>query len=287
MRGGAAPQPIVWPEPTHCDPASDSVKSGKLKPWRTAAECIDWSISCPSIFDSKEEIREKHGLRAVRPLADNTLARVARGLHRYVLQADRPFLVNLTHGGRVEDVAEPFKTITGANRGEKAVVAPSLVSVAHGDSGGRRERKEKAIKLDWQGQGERLDLLYWQCETSKHDKQVTPAKYTWSELIEAWRLDPRVQGRLSNGTKQSYRRDMDRILEKNAGRMFAKRRGRRFATPTPKCRILQERPISICKRSAFCGTTVSRNSIGPLALIQRRASIILASNANLNPGRNG
>ena len=120
-------QPIAWPEPTHGDPASEAVKSGKLKPWRTAAECIDWSIPCPSIFDSKDAIKEKHGLRAKRPLAENTLARVARGLHRYVLQAERPFLVNLTHGGRVEDVAEPFKTITGANRGEKAVVAPTII----------------------------------------------------------------------------------------------------------------------------------------------------------------
>ncbi|MBU3035485.1 DNA cytosine methyltransferase [Tritonibacter mobilis] len=128
-------QPIVWPEPTHGDPASDAVESGKLRPWRTAAECIDWSISCPSIFDSKEEIKEKYGLRAVRPLADNTLARVARGLHRYVLQADRPFLVNLTHGGRVEDVAEPFKTITGANRGEKAVIVPSIQRFASGSTG--------------------------------------------------------------------------------------------------------------------------------------------------------
>lgn len=132
-------EPVTWPTPTHGDPNSAEVKSGKLKPWRTAAECIDWSHPCPSIFDSKAEIMEKYGLRSVRPLAHNTLARVARGLHRYVLQAERPFLVNLTHGGRVEDVAEPFKTITGANRGEKAIVAPSLVSVAHGDSGGRRE----------------------------------------------------------------------------------------------------------------------------------------------------
>ncbi|MFN4102385.1 MAG: DNA methyltransferase, partial [Pararhodobacter sp.] len=80
-------------------------------------------------FDSKAEVFAKHGLRAVRPLADNTLARVARGMKRYVLEADRPFLVNLTHGGRVEDVAEPFRTITGAHRGEKAIVAPSLVSL--------------------------------------------------------------------------------------------------------------------------------------------------------------
>ncbi|WP_404817703.1 DNA cytosine methyltransferase [Salipiger thiooxidans] len=171
---------IVWPAPTHGDPASAEVKSGKLKPWRTAAECIDWSLPCPSIFESAAEIWEKHGLRAKRPLATNTLARVARGMKRYVLEADEPFLVNLTHGGRTESADDPFRTITGAHRGEKAVIAPSitrfnsgatgspmtapmptvtansyikrpggaaplgvlspyLASIAHGDSGGRRE----------------------------------------------------------------------------------------------------------------------------------------------------
>ncbi|NDW30993.1 DNA cytosine methyltransferase [Salipiger sp. PrR007] len=132
-------QRIVWPAPTHGAPDSDEVKSGKLQPWRTAAECIDWSLPCPSIFDSKAEIKEKHGLRAVRPLANNTLARVAKGLRRYVLDAERPFLVNLTHGARTEDLDDPLRTVTGANRGEKALVTPSLVSIAHGDSGGRRE----------------------------------------------------------------------------------------------------------------------------------------------------
>lgn len=118
---------ITWPKPTHGDPDSEAVKSGKLKPWRTAAECIDWSIPCPSIFDTSAEIKEKLGKRAVRPLADNTLARIARGMKRYVLDAERPFIVNLTHGARVEDSAAPFRTVTGANRGEKAVVAPSLI----------------------------------------------------------------------------------------------------------------------------------------------------------------
>ncbi|NDW31541.1 DNA cytosine methyltransferase [Salipiger sp. PrR007] len=132
-------QRIVWPAPTHGAPDSDEVKAGKLQPWRTAAECIDWSLPCPSIFDSKAEIMEKHGLRAVRPLANNTLARVAKGLRRYVLDAERPFLVNLTHGARTEDLDDPMRTVTGANRGEKALVTPSLVSIAHGDSGGRRE----------------------------------------------------------------------------------------------------------------------------------------------------
>lgn len=120
---------IVWPEPTHGDPKSDDVREGRKLPWRTAAEIIDWSLPCPSIFDSSEQIMAKLGLRAVRPLADNTMARVARGMKRYVLDADRPFIVNLTHGGRGEDAAEPLRTITGANRGEKAVVSPQLMSM--------------------------------------------------------------------------------------------------------------------------------------------------------------
>lgn len=132
-------KPIVWPVATHSKPSDPDVIAGRKLPWRTAAECIDWSVPCPSIFDSSENIQQKYGLKAIRPLAVNTMARVARGMKRYVLDAERPFLVNLTHGGRVEGMDDPFKTVTGANRGEKAVVSPSLVSIAHGDSGGRRE----------------------------------------------------------------------------------------------------------------------------------------------------
>lgn len=122
-------RPIVWPKPTHGDPKSKEVRKGKLLPWVGAHTCIDWSLPCPSIFDSSAEIMAKHGLRAVRPLAKNTLARVARGMGRYVIESQDPFLVNLTHGGRVENAAEPFRTITGAHRGEKAVVVPSMMSL--------------------------------------------------------------------------------------------------------------------------------------------------------------
>ncbi|MCA2013479.1 DNA cytosine methyltransferase [Cereibacter sphaeroides] len=122
-------QRITWPKPSHGDPTSKDVRKGKLLPWRTAAECIDWSLPCPSIFDTAAEIMAKHSLRAIRPLANNTLARVARGMKRYVLEADEPFVVNLTHGGRVEPASEPFRTITGAHRGEKAAVTPSLMSL--------------------------------------------------------------------------------------------------------------------------------------------------------------
>ena len=122
-------QRIVWPVPTHGAPTDRDVISGRKLPWRTAAEIINWSLPCPSIFDTSAEIMNKHALRTVRPLADNTMARVARGMKRYVLDAERPFLVNLTHGGRVEAVDEPFKTITAAHRGEKAVVSPHLMTM--------------------------------------------------------------------------------------------------------------------------------------------------------------
>ncbi|RBO52640.1 DNA methyltransferase [Rhodovulum sp. BSW8] len=130
-------RPIVWPAPTHGDPASPAVRKGRLLPWRSAADCIDWSLPCPSIFDSSAEIKARHGLRAVRPLAKNSLARIARGMRRYVLDAERPFIVNLTHGARTEDLAQPLRTITGA--APLGLLAPAIASIAHGYSGGRRE----------------------------------------------------------------------------------------------------------------------------------------------------
>lgn len=117
-------QPIVWPARTHGDPSRDDdgalIQAGKLQPYRMAAETIDWSLPCPSLFDTKQQIWEKFGLRAIRPTADATQARVAHGIGRFVLKAAekgwRPFLVNLTHGVRCESVDAPFNTITGAHK---------------------------------------------------------------------------------------------------------------------------------------------------------------------------
>lgn len=128
--------PIVWPQPTHGDPKSEAVKSGALKPWRTAAEIIDWSLPCPSIFATSEEIMAQYGLRAVRPLADATMARIAKGVKRYVLDAAKPFIVNLTQRGgeRTESIDDPVMTVTGAHRGEKAVVMPFVSAAQQGGS---------------------------------------------------------------------------------------------------------------------------------------------------------
>ncbi|KQV28518.1 DNA methyltransferase [Rhizobium sp. Root1203] len=86
-------QPIVWPAKTHGSPDDADVIAGRKLPWPIVADCIDWSLPCPSIFDTSKEIWGKYGLRAVRPLADASHARIARGFDRYVLRASRPFLV--------------------------------------------------------------------------------------------------------------------------------------------------------------------------------------------------
>ena len=93
-------RPIVWPEPTHAPAKSPEVLAGKKLPWRSAAEIIDWSLPCPSIFDTREEIREKYGLSAQRPLRPNTMRRVARGVDKFVIKAADPFIVPMGYGER-------------------------------------------------------------------------------------------------------------------------------------------------------------------------------------------
>lgn len=107
-------RPIVWPEPTHAPADSPEVKAGIKKPWRGAAEIIDWSLPTPSIFATKEEIRERYGVAAVRPLARNTMRRVARGVDKFVIRSASPFLVIVNHAGefRGQELAEPLQTIT-------------------------------------------------------------------------------------------------------------------------------------------------------------------------------
>lgn len=130
--------PIVWPQPTHGAPNSEDVVSGKVLPWRTAAEIIDWSLPCPSIFDSAEEIKAKYGLRAKRPLAENTLKRIAKGVMRYVVNAKKPFLVSVAHGysgGRREyPMDEPLGTQTSAGNAH-AIVAPHITKFRSGATG--------------------------------------------------------------------------------------------------------------------------------------------------------
>lgn len=109
-------RPIVWPKPTHGHKNSPEVKAGKKKPYHTAAECIDWSIPAQSIFERD------------RPLADNTLRRIARGIQRFVIDNPEPFIVTVNHGGdgfRGQSINEPLQTVT-AKHGY-GIVTPTIM----------------------------------------------------------------------------------------------------------------------------------------------------------------
>ncbi|AZE22499.1 DNA cytosine methyltransferase [Pseudomonas chlororaphis] len=155
-------QPIVWPEPTH---AKNPAKGQKK--WRTAAECIDWTIPSKSIFDRPK------------PLAPATLRRIAKGMKKFVLNAADPFIVPIanwsgesvqsaheplrtvtswprggsfamaspiiapaTHQGsdRVNDPNSPLPTVTCANRGELTLISPTLIQTGYGERTGQEPR---------------------------------------------------------------------------------------------------------------------------------------------------
>ncbi|WP_405053545.1 DNA cytosine methyltransferase [Serratia ureilytica] len=122
-------QPVEWPAASHGDPKSLDVQSGKLAPWRTAAECIDWSIPCPSIFERKK------------PLAENTMKRIARGIQRFVIDNPTPFIVKCNHTStkttyncfRGQSLDEPLQTITKTHG--YALVAPHITKFRTGATG--------------------------------------------------------------------------------------------------------------------------------------------------------
>jgi DNA (cytosine-5)-methyltransferase 1 len=142
-------QPIVWPEATHGDPDSEEVKSGKLLPWVPAAAILDFTLPCPSVFMTRKQaqaFKRKTGIKIQRPLADDSHHRLAWGVKRFVMDAAEPFIVPLTHQGppRGQSVKEPLKTITGANRGEQALVVPGLAQFISENSNASHQRSFSA-----------------------------------------------------------------------------------------------------------------------------------------------
>lgn len=129
-------RPIVWPERTHGPRDSEEVRDGRLMPWKSAAEIIDWSVPCYSVFASKRELKEKYGVNAVRPLADNTMRRVIRGVDKFTIRSGRPFIVECNHGGdgHARSTEEPVNTVTRKYTG--GICAPALVPFTFSNTGG-------------------------------------------------------------------------------------------------------------------------------------------------------
>ncbi|MEO1278744.1 MAG: DNA cytosine methyltransferase [Planctomycetota bacterium] len=144
-------RPIVWPDATHAP--RDKCEALGLKPWRSAAECIDWSLPCPSIFLTPDEAKawgKAHGVPAPkRPLADATMRRIARGVVKYVIDGD-PFIVSVAHGevspggvkrwgNGTKDLADPLNTVLSGG-GSHAVVSPTLIQTGYGERAGQAPR---------------------------------------------------------------------------------------------------------------------------------------------------
>lgn len=108
---------IVWPEATHAPRKSADVICGKKLPFRTAAECIDWSVPATSIFERKK------------PLAENTLRRIARGIKKFVIDNPEPFIIHYKFENEPESVNEPLSTVTAVN--SHYVAIPNIVTVNH------------------------------------------------------------------------------------------------------------------------------------------------------------
>lgn len=132
-------KPIVWPKPTHSKTGADG-----LPKWRSAAEIIDWSLPCPSVFASKAEIMESYGLKAVRPLAKNTMRRVIRGVDKFTIRSGKPFIVPTGYGERkgqaprVHDIDAPVPTVVGTGKENlcKPLLAPVTVTNTSNSVGG-------------------------------------------------------------------------------------------------------------------------------------------------------
>lgn len=126
-------RPIVWPKPTHSKTGADG-----LPKWRCASEIIDWSLPCPSVFASKAQIMERYGLKAVRPLAKNTMRRIIRGVDKFTIRSGKPFIVQQKFQNAAQNIEKPLTTVTavGAHELCKPLLAPVTVTNTGNSVGG-------------------------------------------------------------------------------------------------------------------------------------------------------
>ncbi len=180
-------RPIVWPEPTHAPADSMAAAAGIKKPYVGAYTQIDFSLPCPSIFDTVEEIKEKYGIRAVRPLAPKTMERIARGLKKFVLDNAEPFIIQVNHTGAKSDYGnsmnEPLRVVTG--RKGYAIVEPYITQIGQTGFADDRSRDVKEPLSTVVSKNEHClvnpTLIPYHSETSKDEvrgQQVTEPAMT-------------------------------------------------------------------------------------------------------------
>ena len=173
-------QPIAWPERTHAPRDSEAVRKGKLKPWRAAAEIIDWTVPMYSVFETKAEIKAKYGVNAVRPLADNTLRRIIRGVDKYTIQSGEPFIVPTGYGERagqaprVHDISKPLPTVVSTCKQNlvEPVLAPVTFPNTHHSVGSPADQPVHTITSAGNQVLAAANLIQYHTEQGKENARV-------------------------------------------------------------------------------------------------------------------
>lgn len=167
-------RPIVWPERTHAPRDSSEVRQGKLKPWRAAAEIIDWTVPMYSVFETKEEIKAKYGVNAVRPLADNTLRRIIRGVDKYTIKDGNPFIVQGKFQNGPQEISKPLTTITavGAHEVVKPLFSPVTFPNTHHSVGSPADQPVHTITSAGNQVLAAANLIQYHTEQGKENARV-------------------------------------------------------------------------------------------------------------------
>lgn len=277
-------KPVVWPKATHA-PADDwRVKQGICKPWKSAAEIIDWSLPCYSIFDSRKEIKEKYGVNAVRPLADKTLRRVIRGVDKYTIRSEEPFLVQAKFQNEAQSVRKPLTTVTsvGAHELCDPLIAPVTFSNTNGSVGFPADMPIHTVTTDGK------QILSSAFLAQYHSEQTENARISRLEMpintIDASNRYAVVSANLTeyfgNGNPLSLRepmhtvtsRDREALTEAHLVKYFGGVIGKDAREPMPTVTAIDHNALCASHIVKFKGDNLGQSMWEPLQTVTSRSN---------------
>lgn len=298
-------RPIVWPERTHAPRDSEDVHSGKLLPWRSAAEIIDWGIPAYSIFDSRQDILEKYGVKAVRPLADNTMRRIIRGVDKFTIRSGHPFIVQCNHGGdgHTRGVVDPVNTVTGKYTGGlcEPIVAPFTFSNTGGSVGDSASGPVHTIRTAGGQILSAANLIQYhteQTEAVRASGVGTPIQtvdasnrygLTTAQLVEYFGNGQPIDVQKPTHTVTSH--DREAVVCAHISKYYGGVVGADISEPLPTVTAIDHNAVTAAHIVEFKGQDIGQSATAPLRTITASAGefascqVLLAKAGGLELGR--